>query len=501
VKNKIEKKSGDGQTFYSFLKQKTQKRELIVLVGVYLVLYFLMLYFYPFPNGISDSGGYVLSASQDKYLGYRPFGYSWFLIFLHHLSCSIHFVVIIQAFLNMIGTLFFIFSVHYFFKIPGKLLRVLFDGFVVASLVVVYLTNTILSDSIFTSLTLLWVTFGLWFIFTEKLFAQLLFFTIQCILLIFLIKVRYTGLFYIGIEAMLIFFNYTRQKRFVGASLLMVVIILTVHLYQNQVKLTDKVIGIKVFSGFSGWQAANNALHAVPYIDIDLKKIKGNEVKEFASFVKNNDSLLVLPSFYASGKFLWDKKLPLKQFLTSQIQSKKWTYVKTWTYLGKNVYSKFGSYVITHHPVAFARYYLIPNFLGTVYPVNDQLYVHYNPMAIPEDLLEKWFEIKKGTEISPRNDWVGIIARSIPIWRLVITVAMIVSILYLLIVLWRRKGLFSTIQLKMFWFVLLFTLGYFAFNVYASPFELRYIAPVHAFQVLLVVLGVRFLFHSKTEIK
>ncbi len=99
--------------FINFLKK--EQNLLFIFIGIYVAIYFLLTYLYPYPDGISDSSGYVKAALFNKEDEYRPFGYSKFLIIIHSISTSISFVVLVQYILNALASIFLIFNIKYFF--------------------------------------------------------------------------------------------------------------------------------------------------------------------------------------------------------------------------------------------------------------------------------------------------------------------------------------------------------------------------------------------------
>jgi len=487
------------ESFFTFIFSKNQRIRLISIIGFYVIVYIIMKYLYPFPDGISDSGGYVLAASMNEYRGFRPFGYSKFLIFLHGISSSVSFVVFTQYLIHVLSTIFFLYTIKYFFRIKNQITESAFDILSIGSILTIYLTNSILSDSLFTSMTLIWLAAGIWFIMSEKLSVKIISFLLKALLLSFIINLRYTGLFYVAIEIVLILMVLLKTNKPLAIGFSFLVIFIAIKTYYRQVERTKDLINIEVFSGFSGWQAANNALHAVPYIDLDTDKIKDSEVKEFSIFAKKVDTMLVQDSYKATASFLWDKKAPLKQYMFYQIKKKNWVYLRAWTYLGKNVYSKFGTHIMTHYPFAFTRHYIIPNLLGTLYPKSDQLFTYFKEDAVTEKQWNDWFELEEGTEIKSRSEIVGEVAKTFPVYRLLLWVLMFTSIIYFLFK--KNRKLLSPHQHQTYWLLVVFVMMYFAFHVYSAPFEIRYVAPIHLAQLAIILISFTNLAIRPTEIK
>ena len=75
----------------------------------------IILYFYPFPATMSDTGEYVLRAERKITGVFRPFGYSWFILKLHEISGTVRSLVIAQFLLHVSSVIYFLRAVLHFF--------------------------------------------------------------------------------------------------------------------------------------------------------------------------------------------------------------------------------------------------------------------------------------------------------------------------------------------------------------------------------------------------
>lgn len=459
----------------NFLKNKNI---LLIILGFYTFLYFIFKYLYPFPDGVSDSGGYVLSAIQNQWGGYRPFGYSWFLIILHKISISISFVTFIQYILNIISTLCFIFTICYFFPVKNKIKEYFFIIFSICSIITIYLTNCILSDSLFTSLTLLWITTGIWFLNNSK--NSIMIFLIHLLLLIFLFTVRYTGIFYLGITFIIIYLTeQTKVKKIIFSLIIVLSMFIT---YNHQTEITKEMTGIKSLGGFSGWFMANNALHILPHIQLDENKIDNAEIKQFAVFAKTFDSLSIIDNT-TTAKFLWLKDMPLKQYLFYRMSTRQTQYLNEYTYLGTYLYNKFAIHIIKEYPFSYIRYFIIPNTLGILYPKFDDVYYSYDTNFIPKKHLQTWFQTN--VNFYSRSNIVEKLKPILPIFCLIIWILFFFfSIKSFLI-----KTNLTLVQNKIYWILAIFIFMYLLFHIYTAPFALRYIAPIQIIQITIIYIG------------
>lgn len=476
------------ESFLSFFKEKHQKKRLAVFAIFYLVCYFALTYFYPFPDGISDSGLYLLSAAKNEFYGYRPFGYSEFLIVLHDFVVSISFVVFVQYWLSVLVTLFFVFSLHFFIKPINHYLSIAFDILALCSIPTLYLTNTILSDSLFASVTLLWIALCFWVLSCQKQYIKILLVVFQFLLLYILMTVRYTGLFYVGVEIVFIVLLFFRKKKLLALGCIACLTMISVAFYNDQVRKNEFISGVKVFSGFTGWQKANNALHVIPYIDIDLTQIDDIYLREFIRIAKKTSSNLKVDGFKTTPTFLWDNDKPLKRFHFLYARKTQKYFLPSWIELGKETYNDFGTYIMVHYPIAYFRYYLLPNFVGTLYCTNDQLYAkEFSKDVIRADVLASWYGIDSKKEVFARSSFIHSVSSIFPVWELIVWLLMFASILCFLIK--RHARLLTQLQRNMYWVLVLFVMSYLAFHVYAAPFELRYVIPIYIMQLSIIYLS------------
>jgi tetratricopeptide (TPR) repeat protein len=478
-------------SFINFLKQ--QKYILLIISGIYIGIYFLLTYLYPYPNGLFDAGQYVNAAVNNKVDIYWPFGYSRFLIFLHVFSSSISFVVIVQFVLNALSSVFFILTIKYFFRSNNKYLDYIYYFFSIFSVLVLYLTDSLMSDSLFASLTLIWIALAIWFTYqnlTSNNTISIILFILHIIVLIFLISVRWVGLFY-PVFTVLLIFNLKFNKLKYKIALSLIPILVAFIYYFQQKKEIEKRTGIEIFAPSSGCQMANNALTILPYIELETSKIQDKEVREFAEFAVKYDPLIESESPFKPFAFIWLDEYPLLQFLNYKMkQNHNSSFEKTWVYLSKNVYGKFGTYILIHYPFSYLRYYLIPNLINTLYP-QDQ-FAHDWYLWVSKKLLKDWFHLDK--PVYSNSDIIKNNSKFLRIYRLIIWVLLFSIIFYSFIK--REKLRLKIFQVKIFWFILIFILSYLAFIVYSAPCFLRYLIPIHVLQITIIYILLITLFQA-----
>src|SRR5580692_6064936 len=235
---------------------------------------------YPFADYMTDSYTYIDVAVNHTPISYRPVGYSRLLYWLHALNTSDTFLFCFQYVLLQTAGLFFFFSIRYFFPLNRIFSGILF-AFLVFNPVSLILSNLVMSDAVFTALSLIWLAQLLWIINRPAWYHVI----IQAILLGMIFSLRYTAIYYPlvgGVAFLLSRRNWLFKTAGIGIGLLTV---------WGEMKVTTRATaaytGTKVFSGFSGWQIANNALHMYPYInDPDSAALPPPEFAQLDYFVK-----------------------------------------------------------------------------------------------------------------------------------------------------------------------------------------------------------------------
>src|SRR5690349_6322264 len=86
--------------FIKFLKLRDQRIEIFVILFGYVCFYILFINLYALPSTLIDSTNYVYCAKMHHAGGYRPYGYSAYLGFLHSIYSSIGFVTFSQFLLT-----------------------------------------------------------------------------------------------------------------------------------------------------------------------------------------------------------------------------------------------------------------------------------------------------------------------------------------------------------------------------------------------------------------
>ena len=370
------KTAPQGPGFLSFLIEKEQRIAWAIIGGLFIaILIFLKLY-YPYPQTETDSGNYILSAVTGKINGYRPYGYSAFLSFFHGLSADVRFVVTWQWFLTFVSVAFFLFSIKFIFRsLPSF-------GFYALCLIAIinpsaiFMDAYMMSDSLFVSLTLLFLTTCMWILYNGSWAAMIANIT----LLWLCMDARYIGLFYPVFSAAVIVWALFRRFKWVAlAAGLLPLLMLYIYRSNTADKMKEE-FGVETFSAFGGWQKANNGVAVLPYVKVDPNQIINPQIKAIHQAVRQfPDSFFKTDDIMATS-FMWTRNYPGKQCLAQYIQQTHTPYMQAWAYLGTQM-DAYGDFLQSNYRAEFFQYYIVPNFknIFKVYPIGE--YKEFNADA------------------------------------------------------------------------------------------------------------------------
>lgn len=461
-------------SFSAFLASRAIRAE-IVCTGLLTVLVSLfLLWVYPFPNTYADTGAYISVAETGKMGNFRPPGYSWFMAGAHFLTPNPDLLVIVQTVLYFFSSLFLYLTARYFFGTGSKLAWRVFFFFFLLSPTSIYLCNFVISDSLFISLTNLWIASILWIVGTRKVGAVLW----NTLLLLLLLQIRYIALFFPLITVLALFAAYFKaaKLRFFLLSALQTAVFAGVILFTTYE--TGKNIGVPVFSGFSGWQKANNAMHIVPHLKLDPKTIRDPEIRKVHAFMVAHTP----PSLYPAPDsvvvtYLWSPFTAPKKLMYRIWGNGTKPYLYYWHKTSIPL-GRWGDYIIQSRPDLFLKHYMRPNFLFLFKMSNEALFIWPPPSKEMTD----WFSCTK-CAVAPRysffhNFLAATASKSFNVlWGL--------FALSLIALIFRSKLGCSPQQYNMLLLVSFFCATYIIMSVYASPIVLRYLVVIRHSLVLL----------------
>lgn len=463
----------NGRGFREFLLHNKRNKAFLWIAGIAILLQFVVFkYFYPQAGFINyDSYEYIYAASLNFSIDpFRPVGYANFLRLFSVFTYSDTALVAFQYLLLELSSLLFVFTLFYFYP-PARWTKVMAFSFAVFNPVWLYLANYVSSDALFVGLSVLWFTTLLWLL--ERPATRLL--VVQVILLFYLFTVRYNALYYPIITTLALFL--TRKKRLwklggIAASVAVVAAFIfhTANLFQEQT-------GVRIFSPFSGWQLANNAVFAYHYVDSAQRKPVPSRFRSLDKMVRQFfDTTKEIKRYPAqnllvSTFYMWIPRSPLQMYMALKFKNDSTADLyKRWTALAP-MYGDYGSWLIRTYPREYFSYYILPNAWQYYAPPVEFL----NTYNMGIDTIAKpgrtWFHYKNKQVRVRTRDLKVTILDFYPIFIGALNVIFLLSFLSHSLL----KGFATSRQLtKATLLVGGFWLVNFGFSVFASPVALRF---------------------------
>jgi hypothetical protein len=341
-------------TFLRAFYKKNNAGYLLIALPVMAAEWILFKCLYPFADYFTDSYSYIEAAAQRDVIGYRPMGYSIFLRIIHALWASDTFLVTLQYVLVQGACLGLFFGVINQCR-PGRLAALLLLGCMLLNPAIPYLCNYVSSDAVFVGLSLIWLTVLMGMLREPSWWRMIL----QVVILFAIFNTRYVALFY-PVVAVLAFLLLRKKMSPVFKLTGIVASIGVVVLCTAWIKhLTYKETGVNMFSAFSAWQIAGNALHIYPYIPVDTNELPSPECRELAGYVQvyfDGPAARPVGDIPAPTDYMWLRNSPLHLYMADRRKKERVSYFMAWNRVAP-VFSQYGYLLVRRHPVAFARYY------------------------------------------------------------------------------------------------------------------------------------------------
>ncbi len=362
---------------------KKDRQYFFIFIPVMAIFWILFKWAYPFADFFTDSYTYIQAAADHESISYRPIGYSIFLRIVHTISVSDRVLVTLQYILVQSACLTLFFFLRRHCRLAGWA-QWLLIAFMILDPAVYYISNYISSDALFIALSLFWFTVLLQLLRRPSwpgLFLQL-------ILLTLIFYTRYTALFY-PVVAALAFLLVRRNLSFritgIAAS---IAVVAAGTLYTRH--LTNAQTGAPVFSAFSGWQMANNALNSYPWITPDMTDLPSLACRDLNRYVHTYFENKKITTD-ATTAYMWEKDSPLHQYLDAyRKDNPTLSYFVAWNRVAP-VFSTYGYFLLRRHPVAFSRYYLWPSAKGFFLPPLDIFAVYNEGKKDVDPIAQQWF--------------------------------------------------------------------------------------------------------------
>ena len=356
---------------------------LFTAVGVLIIHFIVIKTFFPHAFIVEDSHHYIDTARNNLEITAWPIGYSKLLEWLHFLTKSDWIVVFFQFILLETSILYFYFSVLFLFQ-PGKWISIVILFFLIMNPFVLCISNYIMTDAIFAALTVIWFTLTLWHLYIPRVIHLYLLILLICLMF----TIRFYAIFYPLITIPVIIFTRTSWK--IKLSSIALGILLIVGFVQYTENLFLKKMGQRLFSPFSGWQLAGNALIMYRHVSNRENDTPPDSLRPLHQQVlhdlNNMPSENTIPDDFLHFYFTWNPASPLMKYShVSFPDNVTFENEIKWASVAK-LYHDYGVYLITKHPFAFIHYYIGQNIdwfikprveYSNVYP-SGQYYVFNN---------------------------------------------------------------------------------------------------------------------------
>lgn len=453
-----------------------------------ILVWVLFKWAYPFPDFFVDSYTYIRAAADHDSISYRPIGYSLFLRLVHSISVKDLFLVTIQYALVQSASLYLFFSLRRWISLSVGTERILL-AFILLDPLVLYVSNCVSSDALFTALSLVWIA-GLLGLIRRPSWSRLVGVTI---LLAMIFTIRYNALYY-PVVAAVAFLLCEKKFGYKAAGIaagLLVVVAGTTWIKE----LTRRQTGAAVFSAFSGWQMANNALNMYPYIPTDTGAQSSPEFRQLAvitqRYFDSAGASLRNKTPSATTAYMWEKGSPLKRYFSIYQQTNHLSYFDAWNRVSP-VFSKYGYDLVRKHPLAFGRYYCLPSAQRFFLPPLE-VFVRYNDGKDTVDAVARdWFRYRT-TRVTVYSPTVQAVLLQPLSWLFLFLNGAFVVTAFLVL----RTG--RSANATVFKFIGAYFLANAGFCIFAAPNELRYQVVPLILLFMFTVCGLSAKMHAKIK--
>jgi hypothetical protein len=457
------------ESFYAFLtRKKTNRRYLLLALCSTIILFILFKIAYPFPDFISDSYDYIESAAFHLDVNLWPVGYAKFLWLIHKINHSDTFLVGVQYFILQAALAYLFFIVLWLFR-PSRISSNVLFVFLLLNPLSLYLSNSVLSDAIFSALTIIWlVQLILQFIRPRAVPIFLM-----AIVIALAFTIRYTAIYYPVITGLPLLLSRHKTWMKIAGTVAPVALMVPFVLFTEA--KTKAITGTAEFSVFGGWQLANNAIYMYDHIQVnpnDLPVSTRSLDSMVRQYFKSVPPGYIDLDHFPGTFFIKHPDAPLKQYMIRHYRKEmdssdflSWGKVSP-------IYNAYGSYLIRHYPFSFARYYLLLNTKNYFTPYLEK-FGSYNVMKDSVwSLAQYWFRYKTPAVRSVSKEFQGSLFFFYPSIFMVLNLYFGGCLIWLLFSGKIRR--LDPIFHKTLYLITGFILVNFIFSIFATPVVLRY---------------------------
>lgn len=444
-------------------------RFLFALVWLLLSFYIFKRY-YPYANYMSDSYGYLEAAYNNADLNYWPVAYSRFLRLFSYISSSDYLFTLLQYLLLQGASLFFLAALVYFLPLPRWAFLTLYF-FLLLNPLPLYIANYIASDALFIAVSILWITQLLFLLYKPRY----LYILTHALILLLAFSIKYQAVFYplISIGALIS----CRASLMYKLGALTAIAATLCWFYSFTSQKMENMTGFRQFSGFSGWQLANNALYMYEKIPASERKNVPVEFSAIDRAVREHmDTLKKVqqPAIDSVTRifYLWNIKGPLVLSAVNKWKANPTTpYFTRWA-IASYRYRQYGQYLILTYPGAYIRYWMLPNLRGFFMPPTEFLGYYNMGQDSVKPIAAAWFHYTsaKVSNQGGKREY-NRLTRAYPIATMLIHIAYLLSFCTMAI----AGGLHNKYRHRSFALLIIaFWVVNLLFSLFASSIVMRY---------------------------
>ncbi|SFW89977.1 hypothetical protein [Chitinophaga sancti] len=351
------------------LQNRTYITYSIIAVMLSAIIWSLFKIYYPYPNLTFDSYYYIEAAISNSDVSTWPVGYSKFIRLIGSFTHSGNALVTVQYFILQFSLLFLFLSIRIIFVLK-KWIYVIIFIFIFINPLFLFGSNHIMSDTLFTALSMLWVGQLIWLIYNPKPYMILT----HAILLVMIFTIRYSAIYYPVISICIFMLSDQPLKWKILGIFLMILFIEGFIQYTNH--KMELVTGSRQFSYTGGWKQANNALYMYEHT---FKQNKGSIPSRFKvidsitqRYFSEPHAQVDLLEHLDVTQGTWYTSFspsPLRQYMkVSKGIAPATSDFKKLAYFGP-FYKDYGNYLIKKYPLEFVKYVVAPNIFTYYFPI------------------------------------------------------------------------------------------------------------------------------------
>ena len=485
---------------YKSLQNKIYTNYSTIAIILSAIIWSIFKYYYPYPNLTFDSYYYIEAAVSNSDVSTWPVGYSKFIRLVGFFTHSGNALVTLQYIILQLSLLFLFITIRRIFLLK-KWIYISIFIFLLINPLFLYGSNHVMSDTLFTALSMLWVGQLIWIIYNPKPYMVMT----HAFLLLIIFTIRYSALYYPVISTCIFLLSYQPMKwKLLGITLM------TLFLggfIQYTSKKMELVTGSRQFSYTGGWKQANNALYMYEHtftqnnghIPHQFKVIDSITQSYFSKPHEQVDLLEHLDVTQGTWYTSFDPS-PLRQYMkVSRGVDPATSDFKKLAYFGP-FYKEYGNYLIKTYPLEFIQYVVMPNIFTYYFPIleiydTDQLAFSLMNSDFSK-MAQQWFNL---TTISVSESLIHLRAIVLSPYGMIFTIVHIsflfTYILFLLVN--GYKGINRVYGLTVSLLVAICTLN-FIFIILVAPSVLRFQLTVFILEFLNIFLIINIISSNKS---